>query len=204
MTGSGAAAVANSRTAADFATARAVLAIGGVLAFATESSYGLGVDPRSERGVEAIYRLKGRERGKPLPVVAADVEQIVSLGVSRVAAALEWASPRWPAALTVVLPLAAPIAASAGVATIAARIPARAELRALLAGLGTPLTATSANPSGAAAICDPRELTGWLAASGERFHLMDWGMAPGGSPSTLVELVEGVPRVLRAGAVNVV
>jgi L-threonylcarbamoyladenylate synthase len=203
MSGSGATAIANARSAADFATARAVLAVGGVLAFATESSYGLGVDPRSERGVEAIYRLKGRERGKALPVVAADLEQIVALGVPRAAPALEWAAPRWPAALTVVLPLDAPIAASAGAATIAARIPARAELRALLAGLGTPLTATSANPSGAAAICDPRELAGWLAASGERFHLMDGGMAPGGSPSTLVEVVEGAARVLRAGAVDV-
>jgi len=56
--------------AAEVEAAARALELGGVVAFATESSYGLGVDPRSERGVEAIYRLKGRERGKALPVVA--------------------------------------------------------------------------------------------------------------------------------------
>ena len=90
-------------------TPAAALAAGGVLAFATESSYGLGVDPRDPRGVEAIYRLKGRELGKPLPVVAADVPQLLALGVDPDAEALAWATPRWPAAITVVLPLAAPL-----------------------------------------------------------------------------------------------
>ena len=62
-------------------TAAELLAAGGVLAVPTESSYGLGVDPRDAQGIEAIYRLKGRERGKALPVVAADVAQLLALGV---------------------------------------------------------------------------------------------------------------------------
>ncbi len=91
---------------------RAVLGRGGVLAIPTESSYGLAVDPRDETGVEAIFRLKGRAGSKALPVVAADVAALERLGVAAGDPALGWARPRWPAALTVVVGLAAPIAAS--------------------------------------------------------------------------------------------
>ena len=60
---------------------RTALAEGRILAIPTESSYGLAVDPRSTKGVEAIYRFKERERGKPLPVVAADLDQALGLGI---------------------------------------------------------------------------------------------------------------------------
>jgi len=180
-------------------TPAAVLAAGGVLAIPTESSYGLGVDPRSPVGVEAVYRLKGRERGKPLPVVAADVEQLLALGVDRDAAALAWAVRRWPAAITVVLPIAAPIAASAGERTLAARIPAHAGLRRLLADLGHALTATSANPSGEPPLTDPAAVRDWLEASGERNLVVDQGTTAGGPPSTLVDVRGGGVKVLRKG-----
>ncbi len=180
-----------------------LLAAGGVLAIPTESSYGLGVDPRDPRGVEAIYRLKGRERGKALPVVAADVAQLLALGVEAGSEALGWARPRWPAALTVVLPLAAPIAASAGAPTIAARIPAHAGLRAVLGELGHALTATSANPSGELPLTDPAAVGSWLAASGEKFFVVDQGETPGGSPSTLVEVSAGQVKILRKGREDV-
>ncbi len=180
-------------------TAAAVLSAGGVLAIPTESSYGLGVDPRDPRGVEAIYRLKGRERGKPLPIVAADIAQLLALGVDPGSAALAWAKPRWPAALTVVLPLAVPIAASAGALTIAARIPAHEKLRGLLGELGHALTATSANPSGEPPLTDSAAVRTWLADSGENFFVVDQGETPGGMPSTLVELRDGSVVVLRKG-----
>lgn len=180
-------------------TAAEVLAAGGVLAIPTESSYGLGVDPRDPRGVEAIYRLKGRERGKPLPVVAADVFQLLALGVEPAAEALAWARPRWPAALTVVLPLVTPISASAGAPTIAARIPAHAGLRALLGELGHALTATSANPSGEPPLTDPHEVHSWLAESGEKYLVLGDGPTAGGLPSTLVELRDGSVVILRKG-----
>ena len=180
-------------------TAAEVLSAGGVLAIPTESSYGLGVDPRDPRGVEAIYRLKGRERGKALPVVAADVAQLLALGVDPASAALAWAAPRWPAALTVVLPLAAPIPASAGAPTIAARLPAHDGLRRLLGELGHALTATSANPSGEPPLSDPDEVRAWLATTGEKFVVVDQGATSGGPPSTLVELRHGEVVILRKG-----
>lgn len=179
----------------------ALLERGGLVAFPTESSYGLGADPRRAAGVAAVYRLKGREAGKPLPVVAASVEQLLALGVPADAPALAWARPRWPGALSVVLPLTAPLAASAGRREIAARIPAHPELCALLARLGHALTATSANPSGTPPLLDPDEVASWLLGQAVEAAVIDGGRLPGGPPSTLVEWTAEGPRILRAGRV---
>jgi len=106
---------------------RALLARGGVLAIPTESSYGLGADPWNPAGVETIYRIKARERGKPLLVVVAGVEQLAPLGihlgndldlniVKRLFAL-------WPGPLTVILPVSQPLPASAGESSLAVRVP---------------------------------------------------------------------------------
>ncbi|HBL29771.1 MAG TPA: hypothetical protein DD490_23290, partial [Acidobacteria bacterium] len=127
---------------------RVVLARGGVLAIPTESSYGLAADPRNPEGVEAVYRIKGREGEKALPVVVADRGQLAGLGIDPGLPLLEPVVACWPAPLTVVLPLRQPLPASAGAPALAVRIPAHEGLRALLADLGHGLTATSANRSG--------------------------------------------------------
>ncbi len=181
----------------------ALLTAGGVVAFPTESSYGLGVDPASASGVEAIFRLKGRERGKPLPVVAASFAQLRSLGVVEDSEALAWGLARWPAALTVVVPVAAPVAASAGRAELAVRIPAHAGLRELLARRGGPLTATSANPSGEPPYLEAEAVADWLARERVRAAVVEGGRLPGGPPSTLVGWSERGPVVLRAGRYRV-
>jgi len=180
---------------------RAVLDRGGVLAIPTESSYGLAVDPRNAAGVEAVYRIKARERGKPLPVVVATVGQLRLLGVDPESPEVELAARYWPAPLTMVLPLlltSAPLPAAARGGSVAVRIPAHDGLRRLLAELG-PLTATSANPAGEAPALDPAELVALLA--GHDAVIVDGGRLPGGPPSTLVALdADGTPRILRAGA----
>ena len=186
------------RVGDDLEPLRRHLADGGVLIIPTESSYGLAVDPRNPRGVEAVYRLKARDRGKPLPVVAADRRQIVDLGVAPRALGLETACALWPAPLTVVFPIAVPLAATAGSATLAVRIPAHLPLRRLLADLGCPLTATSANLSGQPAIVEPRELEPLMAA--DDVLLVDGGSLPGGEPSTLIRPTVGGADVLRVGA----
>lgn len=172
-----------------------------MLAIPTESSYGLAVDPRSSPGVEAVYRLKARERGKPLPVVIAGVEQLALLGVDPDGPEVALAAPHWPAALTVVLPLlpsSSPLPAGAGGGTVAVRVPAHDGLRRLLAALG-PLTATSANAAGEPPALDLEALAPLLA--GADAVVVDGGRLPGGAPSTLVALgAGGELRVLRAGA----
>ena len=175
-----------------------VLDLGGVLAIPSESSYGLAVDPRSARGVEAIYRVKGRERGKPLPVVAADVEQVIALGVDPSSALLRSAAELWPAPLSVLLPLAEPLAAAAGGATLAVRIPAHGRLRRLLKSLGFALTATSANRSGESPILDPKALEPILA--GLPSAIVADGVLPGGPPSTLIAGQGTGVQILRHGS----
>lgn len=185
----------------DPARLAAVLARGGVLAIPTESSYGLAVDPRSAVGVEAIYRAKARERGMALPVVAADLGQLVALGVPRDAPGLDWALERWPAALTLVVPLARPLPASAGDGTLAVRVPEHAGLREVLRRLGHALTATSANPSGEPPYLGAEEVAEWLGESDAL--VVDGGRLPGGAPSTLVRFADGAPEVLRQGRVTI-
>jgi L-threonylcarbamoyladenylate synthase len=177
----------------------ALIARGGVLAVPTESSYALAADPWHPEGVARIYRIKGREAGKALPVVAAGLGQLARLGIDRDTPILERLGGLWPAPLTVVLTVARPLPASAGEATLAVRIPAHEGLRRLLAALGTPLTATSANPSGGAPVVDADAAAALVA--GEDAAVVDGGTLPGGPPSTLVAPRPGGGfAVLRPGA----
>jgi len=175
---------------------------GGVLVIPTESSYGLAADPGSAEGVAAIYRLKGRAAGKALPVVAADRSQVVALGVAP--DRVDWDRlegvwpPRGSGAVTVVLPIERSLPAAADETTVAVRIPDHAGLRRLLACLGRPLTATSANRSGEPPVLDPADAEALVAhasdgevAPGVRAVVIDGGTLPGGPPSTIVRLVGG-------------
>ena len=182
---------------------QSLLARGGVLAFPTESSYGLGADPRNPAGVEAVYRIKVREAGKPLPVVVSGREQLADLGVDPNLYIVECLLEHWPAPLSGVLPIARPsplLPASAGTGTLAVRVPDHEQLRGLLAEIGHGLTATSANRSGEEPILDPAEAARWLAGvAGQDAVLVDGGVLPGGPPSTLVAIEGERLVVLRAG-----
>jgi L-threonylcarbamoyladenylate synthase len=175
---------------------RELLARGGILGIPTESSYGLAVDPRSALGVSAVYRIKERERGKALPVVAADVAQLAALGVDVAAPGCQLAARVWPAPLTVLLPLAEALPAAAREPALAVRVPDHPPLLALLRAIG-PLTATSANRSGEAPLLDAGDVERLL--DGEEAVVVDGGLLPGGPPSTLAAFVEGEWQVLRAG-----
>jgi L-threonylcarbamoyladenylate synthase len=176
------------------AAAREALARHGVVVVPTETFYGLAVDPHDETAVARVFAIKGRDAAKALLVVAAAIEQVERLVVldARRRAALAAA---WPAPVTVVLPLRAPLAAAAG--TLAVRVPAHTLLRSLLARVG-PLTATSANRSGASPCTDPAAVA---AALGDEVDLLlDGGATPGGAASTVVDWTGERPVVLRAGA----
>lgn len=170
---------------------------GGVIAIPTESSYGLGALPANRSGVEAIYRLKGREAGKPLPVVVGDLRQLDSLGIDSGSETVERLARLWPAPLTAVLPTTRSLPASAGEASLAVRIPDHEVLRGLLLDLGEALTATSANLSGEPPVLDPMELTATLP--GWDGWVVDGGRLPGGPPSTIVRWEGGSWRVIRPG-----
>jgi len=176
------------------AAVRETLAAHGVAALPTETFYGLAADPADAAAVARVFAIKGRDAGKALLVVVAGIEQAAGLAEidpeRRAALAAVW-----PAPLTVVLPARRPLAAAAG--SIALRVPAQPLLRALLARVG-PLTATSANRSGAPPCATADAVRAALAADVDL--VLDGGATPGGLASTLVDWTGARPLVLRAGA----
>ena len=174
-----------------------LLADGGVLAIPTESSYGLAADPRDPRGVEAIYRLKGRRRGLALPVVAGNVGQLEALGVEVETPLFRRVAALWPAALTLVVPAAPGLPAAAGRDTLAVRLPDHRRLLDLLEALGLALTATSANRSGEPPITRVSVLAELLRGSDAL--IVDGGSLPGGPPSTMLAADGSGLTVLRRG-----
>jgi len=181
----------------------AAAARGAVLAVPTESSYGLAVDPRNPAAVEAVYRVKGREAGKPLPVVVAAAGQLALLGVDPEEPRAARLAACWPGAVSGLLPLrpdAPDLPAAAGERSVAVRVPGHPLLRRVLAAAG-PLTATSANPSGRPPMLDPEEVAALL--DGLDAVVVDGGRLAGGPPSTLVAFADdGGWRVLRPGRVG--
>ncbi len=164
----------------------------GVVALPTETFYGLAVPPDDPVAVARVFTLKGRPGEKALPIVAASLAQLDPLVVFPEAwrARLQTA---WPAPLTVVLPARTGLA---GAGSVGVRVPAHPLLRALLASVG-PLTATSANRSGGPPLSRPRDVARLLGDG--LALLLDGGEAPGGLPSTVVDLSGAVPRLLRQG-----
>ncbi|MGD8330879.1 MAG: L-threonylcarbamoyladenylate synthase [Acidobacteriota bacterium] len=175
---------------------------GAVVAFPTETFYGLGADPRQPAALQRVLDLKGRDaQGKPLLLLAASLEQIAPWvrelpnGFDLLVAHF------WPGPLTLVLPAAAgipaPLLGPGG--GIALRVTSHPLARALIAACGTAITGTSANPSGAPPPRTAEQVRAAFGASSPQ--VLDGGVTPGGPPSTLIELGADGIRVLRAGAV---
>lgn len=184
---------------AALAVAADVLREGGVVAYPTDTLYGLAVDPRSTAAVDRLFGVKERDRGQAIPLIAADLEQ-ARQAAQFPDAALRLARAFWPGPLSIVVPAApllAPDVVRAG--TVAVRVPAHAVARELAAAFGFPVTATSANLSGHPPTDSPDAVA---RALGARIDvLLDAGNAPGGPPSTIVAIGERAPVLVRAGAI---
>lgn len=186
------------------AIARAVEALrdGGLVAMPTETVYGLAARAADERAIAAVYALKGRPAGNPLILHAAD--EAMARGccdawpaeASRIAAAL------WPGPVTLVLPRASwvPRIATGGRDRVAVRVPAHPLALALLAGLGEPVVAPSANRSGAVSPTTADHVREAFASAG--VLVLDGGPCGVGLESTVVDLASPHPRVLRPGVVG--
>jgi len=180
------------------APAVAALQRGGVIAYPTETFYGLGADPLSAAAVARVFGVKARVEGQSLPLIAADLAQ-----ARRVAdvtgAAARLAARFWPGPLTLVVPALAPFAEGAQrLGTVAIRVPDHAVARALAAAFGSPITSTSANLSGE----PPASVVSELGGIAPRLDVVvDGGRTPGGLPSTIVDVTGGAPTLVRAGAI---
>jgi L-threonylcarbamoyladenylate synthase len=175
---------------------RDLLAAGGLLAIPTETHDGLAADPFSESGVGRVFAAKGRDDGKPLPVLFGERDQLDHLGIDSRRKDLDRYFRIWPAALTVVLPVRTPLPASRGAQSLGVRLPALASLRGLLCTLG-PVTGTSANRSGEPPLDDPTAVEKTFA--GSIAVVVDGGPTPGGLSSTVLDATREPPVVLRQG-----
>jgi L-threonylcarbamoyladenylate synthase len=189
--------------AAGYARAAAIWRAGGLVAFPTETVYGLGADARDDLAVARIFEAKGRPRFNPLIVHLPDVES-ARAHVAWSDEAEIVASAFWPGPLTLVLPLRAGAGISplvtAGLETLAVRVPAHPVARDLLASFGGPVAAPSANPSGR---ISPTEAGHVMAGLGGRIEaVVDGGACPVGVESTILGLADA-PVLLRPGGVPV-
>jgi L-threonylcarbamoyladenylate synthase len=186
---------------AALAEAVAALRADGILAYPTETFYGLGGLAFSARAVERIYGLKRRDRGKPLSVVIADLDTADEIAGPLPALFLDLARAFWPGPLTLVVrarPLFPPAMLGPG-GSLAMRVPGPDWLRAFLRLLGAPLTATSANLSGGGEMSRPDEVI--ESFRGKVDIIVDGGRTPGGLASTIVDLTSDKPVLVRPGAV---
>jgi L-threonylcarbamoyladenylate synthase len=184
------------------ADAADVLRRGGLVAFPTETVYGLGADALSPAAVARIFAAKGRPSHNPIIVHVADAADAARVAAAWPDTAALLAGRFWPGPLTLVLPRtgAVPDAVTAGGPTVAVRVPAHPVALALLRAAGAPIAAPSANRSAELSpTCAAHVLKG---LDGRIDVLLDGGSAPGGIESTVLDLTTAPPRLLRPGLVG--
>jgi L-threonylcarbamoyladenylate synthase len=193
-----------SQSNTDVERAAEILRNGGLVAFPTETVYGLGADATSADAVAKIFTAKGRPSTNPLIVHVPDLATAQRIGEFG-PEALELAGRHWPGPLTLVVPLRkdAGIASlvTAGLPTIALRVPGHRAMQALLRAIGRPLAAPSANASGS---ISPTRAEHVLKSLGGRIPLIvNDGPCERGIESTIVAATGGPLRLLRPGPIAI-
>jgi len=177
-----------------------ILQKGGVIAFPTDTVYGLGADVFNTRAVERVYEIKNRPRNQQFPLLIADAKQLTTLAEPIPEITWLLAERFWPGGLTLVLSkkdsLPAYIASGP---TVAVRVPNHPVCLALIEGLGNPITGTSANTSGQPAALTAAEVGQQLV--GKIDLIINGGKCPGGKESTIVDITRLPPTILRHGII---
>ena len=182
---------------------RAVRALhnGGVVAFPTDTLYGLGADVFNPAAVEAIFTVKERPSGLALPILIDDWGQLERVAESIPDPARVLAERFWPGPLTLIVNKSARVSdrVTAGAPTVAVRIPDHPIPRAIARLLGGPITGTSANISGQP---DPQNLHELTEQLGQKVdYLVTAGPPPFGAASTIVDITNDTPTLIREGAI---
>ncbi len=179
-----------------------ILKRGGIVAFPTDTVYGLGACANRYQAVERVYQVKERPRSMALPLLLADTSQISE--VAEPVPPIAWLLVHnfFPGALTIVLHKSSsvPDIITAGGLTVAVRIPSHPIPVALADGLGMPIVGTSANLSGKPSVLTADEV---YSQFGDKIDLIiDGGRCPGGRESTIVDVSGETPVVLREGDIS--
>lgn len=180
----------------------ACLQTGGIVAFPTETSYGLAVDPFNEKALLALFRLKARDHRKPVLVLIRDIEQLGGITQSVPVLYRPLMERFWPGPLTLIFPGRRDLIPllTGGTGTIGVRVSSNAVATELCRRWGGPITATSANISGAAPLASANAVAAVFG------HGVDWvvdgGSTPGGGGSTIVGIEDGRLRLVRGGLID--
>ncbi len=178
-----------------------MVASGGLVAFPTETVYGLGADALNARAVERIFEAKGRPTDNPIIVHLADSAELPGVVASVPQTAGTLIARCWPGPLTLVLPAspAVPAVTRGGLPTVAVRVPAHPVARALIRAAGRPVAAPSANRSGRPSPTTARHVAADLNDAID--IILDAGPTPLGVESTVVDLTGKTPMLLRPGGI---
>lgn len=172
-----------------------------MIAFRTDTFYGLGVDPFNAAAVDRLRALKGREDNKPILLLISDLDQIERVIVERTVEFIHLAEKFWPGPLTIIGRAIAdlPEGITAGTGTVGVRLPDDEKVRTLVRQCGGVLTATSANPAGREPARSAEEVRSYFPEGIDR--VVDDGEVTATEPSTVVDATTSPPRIIREGAI---
>jgi L-threonylcarbamoyladenylate synthase len=179
-----------------------LIAQGGLIAFRTDTFYGLGADPFNRDAVQRIKQLKGREENKPILIVLSERPEVTRFIAERTPAFDLLAGRFWPGPLTLIGHALAELPAeiTAGTKTVGVRLPDDDRVRALVRACGGALTATSANPSNEKPARTAQEVFSYFGNGVDL--IVDDGDAVTDQPSTVVDVCDVEPRLIREGIIS--
>ncbi len=186
----------------DYREALETLARGGIVAYPTETFYGLAVDPGNDQAISALYRLKKRDQRKPLSLLVAEPSVLSSSIRSFPPLYRCLIDAFWPGPLTLVFPARSDtsLLLRGGGDTLAIRISSHPVAQKFCSLWGGPLTATSANESGHPSLVNANQIKSFW---GEKIdYVLDGGTVPGGKGSTMIEAIGEEIHVLRKGVIT--
>jgi L-threonylcarbamoyladenylate synthase len=183
------------------AEASSILRSGGVVAYPTETFYGLGADGRNEEAIKKIFLIKGRNFKNPISVVVGNVNDVRGLVDEVPEIALHLMQRFWPGALTIIFKASPDISdhLTAGTGKIGIRLSSHPVATALARELGHPITATSANFSGKNECTSADEVIQGIGYQVDA--VIDGGQTPGGLGSTIIDVTTDPPAILREGVI---
>lgn len=182
--------------------AAALVKAGSLIAFRTDTFYGLGADPFQRGALQQLRALKGREDGKPILLVISDASEVARFSSRRTKLFDALSEHHWPGALTLVVSAQAdlPPELTAGTGTIGLRLPADEAVRALVRACGGALTATSANPAGEPPARTAGEVAEFFPAG--LALIVDGGATQTEEASTVLDVSQDEARLIREGVVS--
>jgi L-threonylcarbamoyladenylate synthase len=182
--------------------AATLIANGGVIAFRTDTFYGLGVNPLNPDAVARLRKLKGQDSNKPILLLIGDTSNLDRLILDRSETFAVVARKFWPGPLTIVGHAASgvPDGLTAGTGTVGVRLPNDENVRALVRLCGGALTATSANLSGRPPAISAEEVESYFPTGVDL--IINGGEVDATEPSTVLDLSQAEPRVIREGAIS--